>query len=66
MDMTTSRPRQTLTDAEVDAYSRWEATGGRSWARWGYASRPGVRKSIKRITHKRERRQGRREATLDA
>jgi hypothetical protein len=49
-----------VSDAEVDAYSRW----GRRYLI--YIGRPGVRKSIKRITHKRERRQGRREATLDA
>jgi hypothetical protein len=60
MDMTTSRPRPAVSDAEVDAYSRW----GRRYLI--YIGRPGVRKSIKRITHKRERRQGRREATLDA
>lgn len=41
---------------ETDAYSKW----GRTYLI--YIGRPGVRKKIKKLTHRRERREGKQEA----
>lgn len=47
-------PRRIVTAAEQDAYTPWRRL-------YCYLSRPGVVKSIKRQTHRRERREGRAE-----
>lgn len=44
--------------AEDDAYSGWRHV-------LCYTRRPGVRKKIKKLTHRRERREGKREAQTD-
>ena len=47
-------PRRIVTWDEQDAYTRWRKL-------YCYLQRPGVVKSIKRATHRRERREGRAE-----
>ena len=47
--------RRVVTGDEQDAYSRW----GRKYLCW--LNRPGAVKSVKRRTHRRERREGRAE-----
>lgn len=50
--------RRTVGWSEQDAYTRWRHL-------LTYIARPGVRKGIKRDTHKRERREARRQIKDD-